>query len=121
MSKLVRALMLGAMLVAMNLAAATAVAQHRNTDAAELFRAGERAARQERTATDAAELFRAGERAAQAHRDEAGTTPAQATRHTRPDGASQRPGLLLALSVLAALAAMTARRATRRVRARQAV
>jgi hypothetical protein len=118
MSKLVRALMLGAMLVAMNLAAATAVAQDRNTDAAELFRAGERAARQEGTATDAAELFRAGERAAQAHRDEAGTTPAQATRHTRPDGASQRPGLLLALSVLAA---MTARRATRRVRARQAV
>jgi hypothetical protein len=115
--------MLGATLVAMSLAATTAAAQEQTTtgDAAERFRAGERAARQQ-TTSDAAERFRAMERASQAHRDEAGTTPAEATRPARPDGASRRPGHLLALSVLiAALAAVTATSATRRVRARHAV
>jgi hypothetical protein len=104
MSKLVRTLMLGAMLAAMNLAAVTAVAQ-------------------ERTSTGhAAELFRAGERASTTHRDDVGTTPAEATRPARPAGPLGRPGLLVTLGVLAAaLAAVTAARATRRVRARQAV
>jgi hypothetical protein len=124
MSKLVRTLMLGAMLAAMNLAAVTAVAQERTATghAAELFRVGERAS-QERTATGhAAELFRAGERASTTHRDDVGTTPAEATRPARPAGPLGRPGLLVTLGVLAAaLAAVTAARATRRVRARQAV
>jgi hypothetical protein len=103
MSKLVRTLMLGATLAAMSLAAATAVAQEHTTD-------------------DAAELFRAGERASQAHREEVGTPPAEAPQPARPDGASRRPGLLLALSVLiVALAAVTTTHATRRIRARQAV
>ena len=64
MSKLARTLMLGAMLVAMNLAAGTAVAQAQTAtgDAAELFRAGERASQQQTATGDAAELFRAGER-----------------------------------------------------------
>ena len=55
MSKLARALMLGAMLVAMNLAAGTAVAQAQTTtgDAAELFRAGERGLRGQTTSVDA--------------------------------------------------------------------
>jgi uncharacterized membrane protein YadS len=45
MSKLVRVLVLGAILVVMSLAATTAVAEERTTtaDAVELFRAGERA------------------------------------------------------------------------------
>jgi hypothetical protein len=122
MSKLVRTLMLGATLAAMSLAAATDVAQeHTTDDAAELFRAGERAS-QAQTTTDAAELFRAGERASQAHREEVGTPPAEAPQPARPDGASRRPGLLLALSVLiVALAAVTTTHATRRIRARQAV
>ena len=121
MSKLVRALMLGAMLVAMSLAAGTAVARDRNTDAAELFRVGERAS-QEQTTTVAAELFRAGERASQAQRHEAQTTPAEAPQPARPDEASRRPGLFFALSVLsAALVAVTITHTTRRVRARQAV
>jgi hypothetical protein len=132
MSKLVRALMLGATLVAQEQtttgdaaerfrAGERAARRQTATDAVERFRAGERAAR-ERTATDAAERFRASERASQAHRDEAGTTPAEATQPARPDGASRRPGLLLALSVLiAALAAVAATHATRRIRARHAV
>jgi hypothetical protein len=87
----------------MNLAAATAVAQERTTTG------------------DAAELFRAGERASTTHRD-VGTTPAEATQPARPAGPLGRPGLLITLGVLAAaLAAVTATRATRRVRARQAV
>jgi hypothetical protein len=68
MSKLGRTLMLGATLVAMNLAAATAVAQEQTTD-------------------DAVELFRAGERAWAAHHDDVGTTPADAPTAT-PCGVS---------------------------------
>ena len=123
MSKLVRILMLGAMLAAMNLAAATAVAQEQTgtDDAAELFRAGERAVLEHTTDDDAA-LFRAGERAWAAPHDNLGTTPAQATQPARPTGPSARPGLLVTIGVLAAaLAAVTAMSATRRVRARQAV
>ena len=103
MSKLVRTLMLGAMLAAMNLAGLTAVAQ-------------------ERTATDhAAELFRAGERASTTHRDDVGTTPAEATRPASPAGPFGRPGLSSRSACWPPLAAVTAARATRRVRARQAV
>jgi hypothetical protein len=125
MSKLVRTLMLGAMLVAMSLAAATAVAQEQTTtdDAAELFRAGERAAQQQTTA-DAAELFRAGERAAQEQTaiNDVRAAPGEATQPARSAEPGGRSGLLLALGVLAAaLATVTAARATRRVRARQAV
>jgi hypothetical protein len=124
MSKLVRALMLGAMLVAMSLAAATAVAQEQTTtDAAELFRAGERAAQQQ-TTTDAAELFRAGERAAQQQTttNDVRATPGEASQRARSAEPGGRPGLLLALGVLiAALVAVTTTHATRRVRARQAV
>ena len=126
MSKLVRTLMLGAVLVVMNLAAATAVAQEQTTtdEAAELFRAGERAVQERTTTDDAVELFRAGERASAAH-PEIGTTPAQATqpaRAARAAGPRGRPGLLVTIGVLAAAtAASTVRSATRRVRARQAV
>jgi hypothetical protein len=103
MSKLVRTLMLGAMLVVMNLAAATAVAQEQTTT------------------DDAVGLFRASERASAAH-PEIGTTPAQATQPARAAGPSGRPGLLVTIGVLAAAtAAATVRSATRRVRARQAV
>ena len=127
MSKLARTLMLGATLVAMNLAAATAVAQEQTTtdDAAEVFRAGERASQQQTVTDDPAELFRASERALREQTtsdDAVGATPAEAIRPARPAGPSGRLGLLVALGVLAAaLAAMTARRATRRVRARQAI
>jgi hypothetical protein len=124
MSKLVRTLVLGAMLVAMNLAAATAGAQEQTaTNAAvERFRASERASQEPTTRVDAAERFRAAERAAREHSTtDAGATPAEATLPARPGEPSWRPGLLLALSVLiAALAAVTATSATRRVRARQA-
>ena len=91
MSKLGRTLMLGAALVAMNLAAATAVAQEQTTDdAVELFRAGERAVQEQTTTDDAVELFRAGERAWAAHHDDVGTTPADASQPARPDGPSGR-------------------------------
>src|SRR5215218_8101851 len=104
MRKLERTLVRGDMLAAMNLAAVTGDAQGRSTTA------------------DAAELFRAGERASTTHRDDVGTTPAEATQPARPAGPLGRPGLLVAVGVLAAaLAAVTAARATRRVRARQAV
>ena len=121
MSKLVRTLMLGAMLVAMNLAAATALAQEQTTtdDAVELFRAGERAVLEQTTTDDAVELFRAGERAAQEHRDDVGTAPAEATQPARPAELGGRPGLLVPLGVLAA--AVAAVTATRRFRTRQAV
>ena len=104
MSKLVGTLMLGAMLVALNLAAATAVAQ------------------EQPTTNDAVELFRAGERAWATRAGSPGTTPAQATQPARPGGPSGRPGILVAIGVLAAAAAaVTTTTATRRVRARQAV
>jgi hypothetical protein len=122
MSKLARTIMLGAMLVAMSLATATAVAQERTGDAVELFRAGERASQAQTTTGDAVELFRAGERASQERRDHVGTTPPEATQSARPAEPGGRPGLLVTLGVLAAaLAAVTAMSATRRVRARQAV
>jgi hypothetical protein len=124
MSRLARTLMLGATLVAMNLAAATAVAQEQTTtdDAAEAFRAGERASQQQTLTDDPAELFRAGERASQAQHGEVQTMPAGATPPVWPAEPSGRPGLLVALGMLAAaLAAITAVHATRRVRARQAV
>jgi hypothetical protein len=59
MSKLARTLMLGAMLVAMNLAAGTAVAQAQTAtgDAAELFRAGERGLREQTTSVDAVRIM----------------------------------------------------------------
>ena len=124
MSKFAQTLMLGAVLVAMNLAAATAGAQEQTTTGAanELFRAGERASQQQTATGNAVELFRAGERASQAHREDVGTTPAGATLAVRPTEPRGRPGLLVALGMLAAaLAAITAVHATRRVRARQAV
>src|SRR5919112_229572 len=110
MSKLARTPMLGAM----NLAAATAVAQEQTTTdhATELFRAGERASQQQTTTDDATELFRAGERASQAQRGDVPSTLAGATPPVRAAGPDGRLGLLIALGVLAAaLAAMTARRA----------
>ena len=68
MSKLARTLMLGAMLVAMNLAAATAVAQ-------------------EQTSTDhATELFRAGERASQGPGGDPATAPTTAIQLARAAG-----------------------------------
>ena len=107
MSKLVRTLMLGAMLAAMNLAAATAIAQEQTTtdDAVELFRAGERASQKQITG-------------------DAAPAPAEATEPARPAEAGGGPGLLVIVmlaALAAALAAMAATRATRRVRARQAV
>jgi hypothetical protein len=117
--------MLGALLMAMNLAATTAMAQGQPTgDALEQFRAGERASRMQPTTGDAAERFRAGERASQAQTatGDAGAAPAEATQPASPAGPGPRTGLLVMLGVLAAaLAVVTATRATHRDRTRQAV
>jgi hypothetical protein len=65
MSKRTHALVLVAMVAAMNLAGLTAIAQAQPPDTVEQFRRGERASQQDRTATDAVERFRQSERASQ--------------------------------------------------------
>jgi hypothetical protein len=123
MSKLARTLMLCAMLAAMSLAAATANAQEGTAagDAAEHFRAGERASQSGTITSDPAELFRAGERASRVHHSDVGPSPAKTPQPTRPAESGRPIGLLVTLGVLtAALAAVAVRRATR-VRPRQAV
>ena len=69
MSKLARALILGATLAAMNLAGLTAIAQANDqpagADAVEQFRRGERASQEQPTTGKAVEEFRRGERASQ--------------------------------------------------------
>jgi hypothetical protein len=65
MSKPTRALVLVAMVMAMNLAGLTAIAQAQPPDAVEQFRRGERASQEDNTPADAVERFRRGERASQ--------------------------------------------------------
>ena len=62
MSKRTHALVLVAMVAAMNLAGLTAIAQAQPPDTVEQFRRGERASQQDRTPTDAVERFRQSER-----------------------------------------------------------
>jgi hypothetical protein len=65
MSKHTRALVLAAMVAAMNLAGLTAMAQAQPPDAVEQFHRGERTTQENRTPTDAVERFRQSERASQ--------------------------------------------------------
>ena len=65
MSKHTRALILTAIVVAMNLAGMTAIAQAQPPDAVEQFRRGERASQQQPTTAEAVEEFRRAERASQ--------------------------------------------------------
>ena len=140
MSKHTRALILTAIVVAMNLAGMTAIAQAQPPDAVEQFRRGERASQQQPTTAEAVEEFRRAERASQQQPTSADTrrppTEAQvgeSWRHpgnlgVRPPEPSGQPDWLIpAIAVLAAILALVAglavlatRRAGRRVRAGQA-
>jgi hypothetical protein len=139
MSRLTRALVLGAMLAALNLAGMTAVAhaypldpaadhavaaqQQNPTDAQELFRRGERAS-QEQTAADAAVR----RQLARERFSIPSGTPAQVPAPVQPGEPSGQPdwlvpaigGLAAVLALVAGLVVMAARRANRRVRAGQA-
>ena len=141
MSKRARALVVGAMLAAMNLAGMTAVAQAQPPDAVEQFRRGERASQEQPTTAEAVERFRHGERASQAQPTTAddtrrAPTEAQVGESWRqpvkvpvpPAEPSGHPVSLVAwLGVLAAVLALAgglvvlaARRAGRKVPAGQA-
>ncbi len=126
MSKLTRALVLGAMLAAMSPAGMTAVAQAHPTagDAAQLLGQGERASQQQTTTDDAAKR----QALAQERYYNTWRMGARATSPVRPVEQSRQPSrLVVTLGVLAAalvllgvLAATIARNARRRVRARHA-
>jgi hypothetical protein len=141
MSKHTRALVLTAIVAAVNLAGMTAIAQAQPPDGIEQFRRGERAS-QEQSTTDAQERFRRGERASQEQTTSDATvrrllarerssipsaTPAQVPAPARPDEHTGQPDwLVLWLGVLAAalalstgMAVLAVRRANRRVRAGQ--
>jgi hypothetical protein len=138
MSKLARALTIGAMVAAMNLAGMTAIAQAQPPDAAEQVRRGERASQDDSTPAEAVEEFRRGERASQEQTAAEAAlqrqlarerfsmpsgTPAQVPDPTRAGEPSGQSGWLVAsLGVLAAalvlsggLAVLAAKRANRRV------
>ena len=141
MSKRARALVVGAMLAAMNLAGMTAVAQAQPPDAVEQFRRGERASQEQPTTAEAVERFRHGERASQAQptiADDSRRPPSEAQVGESwrqpvkvpvpPAESSGHPVSLVAwLGVLAAVLALAgglvvlaARRAGRKVPAGQA-
>jgi hypothetical protein len=149
MSKRTHALVLAAIVAAMNLAALTAIAQAQPPDAVEQFRRGERASQQDNTPADAVERFRRGERASQeqtAAEDQTAAdatvqrllarerssipsgTPAQVPAPVQPDQPSGQPtwlvvslgGLAAALAVVAGLALLAARRANRQAQVRPA-
>jgi hypothetical protein len=140
MSKRTRALVLAAIVAAMNLTAITAIAQGQPTDALEQFRRGERASQQQPTTAEAVEEFRRGERASQqqptitsSRRPPTEAQVGESWRHpgnvrVRPPEPSGQPDwLILGIGVLAAILAlvaglvvMAAKRAGRRVRAGQA-
>jgi hypothetical protein len=131
-----RALVLTAMVAAMNLAGLTAIAHAQPPDGVEQFRRGERAS-QEQSTTDAQEQFRRGERASQEQTtsDAAvrrllarerfsipSATPAQVPAPVQPDQPNGQStwlvvslgGLAAVLAVVAGLALLAARRANRR-------
>jgi hypothetical protein len=143
MSKLARALTIGAMLAAMNLAAMTAIAQAQPPDGVEQFRRGERASQEQSTPAEAVEEFRRGERASQEQTTADATvrrllarersslpsgTPAQVPVPVQPPEPSGQPDWLVpAIGALAAVLALVTglvvlatRRTGRRVRAGQA-
>lgn len=140
MSKRTHALVLAAIVMAMNLAAMTAIAQAQPADAVEQFRRGERASQEDSTPAEAMEEFRRGERASQQQSTITNTrrppTEAQvgeSWRHpgnvrVRPPEPSGQPDWLIpgigALAAILALAAglvvMATKRTGRRVRAGQA-
>jgi hypothetical protein len=136
MSKRTHALVLVAMVAAMNLAGLTAIARAQPPDGVEQFRRGERAS-QEQTTSDAQEQFRRGERASQEQTTSDATvrrllarerfsipsrTPAQVPTPVQPDQPNGQPtwlvvslaALAAALAVVAGLALLAARRANRR-------
>jgi hypothetical protein len=140
MSKRTHALVLAAIVVAMNLAAMTTIAQAQPPDGVERFRRGERASQEQSAPADAVERFRRSERASQQQPTSADSrrppTEAQVGESwRRPGNVRARPaepsghpgGLVLGLGVLAAalalaggLAMTTTRRARRQVRVEQA-
>jgi hypothetical protein len=127
MSRLARALILGAVMATMNLAGMTAVAQAQSghDDAVQRFRQGERAS-QEQLTDDAVQVSAERKPWLQA-RDRADTSaePRGQVRPVEPSG--QSDWLVISLGVLAAamalvagLALLAARRANNRARVRQA-
>jgi hypothetical protein len=143
MSKHTRALVLVALVVAMNLAGLTAIAQAQPPDGIEQFRRGERASQEDRTPAQAVEEFRRGEQASQEQTAADATvgrllarerssipsgTPAQVPVPVQPPEPSEQPdwlvpalgGLAAVLALVAGLVVLAAKRAGRRVRAGQA-
>ena len=126
MSKRTHALVLVAMVAAMNLAGMTAIAQAQPSDAVEQFRRGERASQGDSTPAEAVEEFRRGERASQEQPATDNPTPpaAQVPTPLQPDQPTGQPGWLVVslamlaatLAVVAGLAVLAARRANHRAR-----
>jgi hypothetical protein len=122
MSKCTRALVLVAMVAAMNLPGMTAIAQTQPPDAVEQFRRGERASQEDRIPAEAVEEFRRGERASQEQPTADNPTPTPAP--PQPDQPTGQPGWLVVslgllaamLAVVAGLAVLAARRANHRAR-----
>jgi hypothetical protein len=128
------------MVVAMNLAGMTAIAQAQPPDAVEQFRRGERASQEDSTPAEAVEEFRRGERASQQQSTIANSrrppTEAQvgeSWRHpgnlrVRPPEPGGQPNWLIPgigalaaiLALVAGLVVMATKRTGRRVRAGQA-
>ena len=128
MSKLVRTLILGATLAAMNLAGLTAIAQAQPPDAVEQFRRGERASQEQTAAEDQTAADATVQRLLVRERSSIPSgTPAQVPAPVQPDQPSGQPtwlvvslgGLAAALAVVAGLALVAARRANRRARVGQ--
>jgi hypothetical protein len=143
MSKRRHALVLVAMVAAMNLAGLTAIAQAQPPDAVEQFRRGERASQDDSTQAEAVEEFRRGERASQEQTTADATvrrllarerfsipngTPAQVPVPVQPPRSGGQPdwlvpaigGLAAVLALVAGLVVMATRRTGRRVRTEQA-
>jgi hypothetical protein len=126
MSKRTHALVLVAIVVAMNLPGMTAIAQAQPSDAVEQFRRGERASQEDGTPGGAVEEFRRGERASQEQptTDNPTSPTAQVPAPVQPERPTGQRGWLIvslgllaaALAVVAGLAVLAARRANRRAR-----
>jgi hypothetical protein len=127
MSQRTRALVLAAMVAAMNLPGMTAIAQTQPPDAVEQFRRGERASQEDRTPAEAVEEFRRGERASQEQPTADNPTPTPAP--PQPDQPTGQLGWLVvslgglaaALALVAGLALLAARRANRRAQVGDAI
>jgi hypothetical protein len=143
MSKRTNALVLAAMVAAINLAGMTAVAQAQPPDGVEQFRRGERASQEQSTTAEAVEEFRRGERVASPEQTTADAalrrvlarerfsipsgTPEQPTAPAPPEPSAQPNWLLASLGGFAAglalaggLAVLAARRAGRSARIQHA-